>query len=109
MSQSLYEFLKKDVKKMIYGIGLNNAGNIYPLIMGEVERSVLDIVLRETKFNLVKTAKLLGISRATLYRRLKFFGITPETLASSTESSIEIQPTTKETLQMIHQSTNVVP
>lgn len=102
MSQSLYEFLKKDVKKMIYGIGPSNTGNIYPLIMEEVERSVLDIVLRETKFNLVKTAKLLGISRATLYRRLKAFGITPETL----ESTLELH---QDALQLSTQTTNTTP
>jgi DNA-binding protein Fis len=75
MSQSLYEFLKTDVKKMIVGIGLNNTGNIYPLIMEEVERSVLDLVLHDTRFNIVQAAKLLGISRATLYRKIKAFNI----------------------------------
>ncbi len=95
MSQSLYEFLKKDVKKMITGIGLNNTGNIYPLIMEEVEHNVLDLVLRETKFNLVQAAKLLGISRATLYRRIKVFGITPETLLSSEYASNEMISTNK--------------
>ncbi len=68
---------------MIGGIGLKNTGNIYPLIMEEVERSVLDIVLRETNFNLVQAAKLLGISRTMLYRRIKAFGITSETLLGS--------------------------
>lgn len=75
MSVSLYEFLKKDVKKMVAGIGLNNAGNIYPLLMEEVERNIIELVLRETNFNLVQATKLLGISRCTLYRRVKRLGI----------------------------------
>jgi len=86
MSLSLYEFLKKDVKKMVLGIGLNNTGNIYPLIMEEIERSIIELVLHETNFNLVQAAKLLGISRCTLYRRIKKLGI------STNKLLVQIQP-----------------
>ena len=94
---------------MIIGIGLNNAGNIYLLIMEEVERSVLEIVLQETRFNLVKTAKLLGISRATLYRRIKVFGITQEKLFDSKNSATDLLPASKDGVASHDQSSNTTP
>lgn len=71
MAGSLYDFLRKEIQQMMLGIGLHNQGNIYPLIVGEVERSIIKIVLEETNGNLLASAKMLGISRSTLYRKLK--------------------------------------
>lgn len=72
---SLYELLKRDVKKMVTGIGNNGKGNIYPLIMHEVEKYIIDLVLEETKNNYFRTARILGISRSTLYRKIEDFNI----------------------------------
>lgn len=71
MAGSLYDFLRKEIQQMMLGIGVHNQGNIYPLIVGEVERSIIKIVLEETHGNLLASAKMLGISRSTLYRKLK--------------------------------------
>lgn len=71
MAGSLYEFLRKEIQRMILGIGPQNKGNIYPLIIEETERSVIKIVLEETNGNLLASAKMLGISRSTLYRKIE--------------------------------------
>lgn len=70
MAGSLYDFLQKEIQQMMLGIGLHNQGNIYPLIVEEVERSIIKIVLEETNGNLFASAKMLGISRSTLYRKI---------------------------------------
>jgi DNA-binding protein Fis len=70
---TLYELLKRDVKRMILGIGYNNKGNIHPLIMDEIEKYIIKIVLEETKYNYLASSKILGIGRSTLYRKLKKF------------------------------------
>lgn len=75
MAGSLYEFLRVEVQRMMLGIGMNNKGNLYPLIVEEVERSVIKIVLEETHGNLLASSKMLGISRSTLYRKIKELGI----------------------------------
>ena len=75
MSSSLHELLKKNIKKMISGIGTNEQGNIYPLIMQEIEKSIIKLVLEETKYNYFKAAKILGISRSTLYRKIEALDI----------------------------------
>lgn len=71
MANSLYDFLRKEIQRMMLGIGLKNKGNIYPLIVEETERSIIKIVLEETNGNFLATAKMLGISRSTLYRKIQ--------------------------------------
>ncbi|MCK4517710.1 hypothetical protein KAT92_02970 [Candidatus Babeliales bacterium] len=75
MSVSLYDFLHKEIKKMVSSLGRHEKGNIYPLILDEIERSIISLVLEETKGNFQRTAQVLGISRSTLYRRVKALGI----------------------------------
>ena len=48
---SLHDILKRDVQKMISGMGRNEKGNIYPLIVQEVEKYIIQIALQETKNN----------------------------------------------------------
>jgi DNA-binding protein Fis len=75
---SLHELLKSDVKKMISGIGRNQKGNIHPLIIQELEKSLIEIVLEETGHNLLSASRILGIGRSTLYRKIKKFKIEVE-------------------------------
>lgn len=75
MSLSLYELLRRDVKKMVIGIGDNKKGNIYPLIIQEVEKCLIELVLEETKYNYFRAARILGISRSTLYKKIDFLRI----------------------------------
>ena len=75
MSLSLSDLLKRDVRKMIGCIGRNEKGNIYPLIMQEVERCIIMLVLEETKNNYFLASHILGISRSTLYRKIEALGV----------------------------------
>ena len=75
MSNSIYDFISKEVQKMVDSFCNDEKGNIYPLIVSEVERCVISSVLKETKGNYFRTAKSLGISRSTLYRKIKKLGI----------------------------------
>lgn len=72
---SLHDLLKHDVQKMIGGVGRNEKGNIYPLIIQEVEKSIIEITLQETKNNYFRAARMLGISRSRLYRKIQKLGI----------------------------------
>lgn len=68
---ALYELLRNEVRRMVDGIGRNGKGNIHPLIMKEVETYLIHIVLQETKNNHVVAARVLGIARSTLYRKIE--------------------------------------
>ena len=75
MAVSLYDLLQREVKKMILSLGRHEKGNIYPLIMNEVERSLISLVLEETRGNYLRASRVLGIGRSTFYRRIKALGV----------------------------------
>jgi len=70
-SLSLYDLLRREVKRMVSGFGRHEQGNIHPLIMHEVEKYIIEVVLEETNFNFVMASKILGIGRSTLYRKIE--------------------------------------
>ncbi len=75
MSLSLHDFLKKEVTKMICSMSRGEKGNIHPLIMNEIEKNIIKLVLEETRGNYLQAARVLGISRSTLYRRVLALGL----------------------------------
>jgi len=75
MSVSLYDLLRREVKKMVGTIGCYERGNIHPLVMNELERYVILLVLEETGYNFLRASRALGISRNRLYRRVRALGI----------------------------------
>ena len=75
MAVSLYDFLHKEVKKMVSSLARHEKGNIHPLIINEIERYLITLVLQETNYNYLRASRALGIGRSTLYRRARALGI----------------------------------
>lgn len=48
----------------------HTAGQLYDMVLGEVEHAMLETVLRHTRGNQTKAAGILGISRGTLRKKL---------------------------------------
>jgi DNA-binding protein Fis len=51
---------------------------LFKHVIEQVERELIEKALAHSKGNQVKTAKLLGISRAMLHERMEKFGLLPE-------------------------------
>ena len=49
--------------------------NLFELVIDQVERPLLEIVMRETGGNVSRAAQILGINRGTLRTRLNKYGI----------------------------------
>lgn len=49
--------------------------DLYQLVIGEVERPLLKSLLAHTDNNQSKAARMLGINRATLRKKLKLYGL----------------------------------
>jgi Fis family transcriptional regulator, factor for inversion stimulation protein len=52
-----------------------DAVDLYAMVIGEVERPLLEATLEHTGYNQSKAAKALGLSRSTLRKKLEYYGI----------------------------------
>lgn len=50
-------------------------GNLYEMVLCEVERPLLQAVMQHTRGNQCNAAKILGINRSTLRKKLQQYGI----------------------------------
>jgi two-component system, NtrC family, nitrogen regulation response regulator GlnG len=50
-------------------------GEIYHVILNEIERFLLQVILDETDGNQLRTADLLGINRNTLRKKIRTLGV----------------------------------
>ncbi len=50
-------------------------GNLYDLLLGEVERPLLVAVLAHTGGNQTRASEILGINRGTLRKKLQQYGL----------------------------------
>lgn len=66
----------KDALHHYFGqLGDTLVNNLYEMVLAEVEAPLLEIVMRHTKGNQSKAAILLGLSRGTLRKKLKIYGL----------------------------------
>lgn len=49
--------------------------DIYELFLAQLEKPLLEVVLRHTRGNQSKTAQILGLNRGTLRTKLKQYGL----------------------------------
>jgi len=53
----------------------HETANLYNLVIGEVEKPLLETVLAQCGYNQTKAAKTLGLSRSTLRKKLEQYGL----------------------------------
>ena len=51
----------------------HNPGDLYGLVLGEVEEPLFETVMEHTQGNQSRAAEILGINRATLRKKLKHY------------------------------------
>ena len=72
---ALSECVQRAMRGYLQRAGVDVAGGLYQLVLDEVEAPLLREVLRHTEGNLSRAAELLGISRATLRKKLAVHAI----------------------------------
>jgi len=51
------------------------SGDVYSMVLGQVERPLIRFVLEKTRGNQVRAADILGINRNTLRKKIQELGI----------------------------------
>ena len=73
-SKNLHACVKQSVERYFADLSGEPAGNLYDLVLAEIEKPLFEAVLKQTKGNQSKGAILLGLSRGTLRKKLKQHG-----------------------------------
>jgi len=72
----LEKWLNKTVKEYVGHMDGHKNGHLFDLIVGGVEKPLVEIVLDKTKGNQTQAANILGINRNTLRKKIKDYEIT---------------------------------
>lgn len=67
------DFLEGKLNGFLKQMKKLESSNLYDTVTVEVEKALFAIVLKETGGNQLKAAKLLGINRNTLAKKLKIY------------------------------------
>lgn len=71
---ALREAVSRAVRRYLADLGSHRCDDLYRLVVSEVEGPLLDEVLTHCRGNQTKAAQLLGITRATLRKKLAALG-----------------------------------
>ncbi len=55
--------------------GEEPCGNLYEMMIGEVEQALFSAIMDRTRGNQSKAAEILGINRSTLRKKLRLYGL----------------------------------
>lgn len=67
----LAAFVRTSMERYFSDLNGEKATDVYDMVITEVEKPLLEIVMRHTKSNQCKAAEILGINRNTLRKKLK--------------------------------------
>ncbi len=73
--KSLHDSVKHALNNLLAQLGNQPISELYDLVLAEVERPLFDFIMTHTKGNQSKAARILGISRGTLRKKLKVYDI----------------------------------
>jgi DNA-binding NtrC family response regulator len=72
---TIKDFLETKLTRYIKDLIRLEESGLHKTVMSEVEKSLIELVLKETGGNQVKAAKTMGITRTTLRSKIKSFGL----------------------------------
>jgi len=72
---TLRQAVKDTLRNYFTNIGSEQPVDFYSILLEEIERPLLETLINFTHYNQVKMANILGISRGTLRKKLKQYGM----------------------------------
>ncbi len=72
---SIEDFLATKLEMCLQSLNGDEGFSLYDTVLSEVERAIFSLVLKKTKGNKARAARLLGINRNTLTKKVKYYGL----------------------------------
>jgi Fis family transcriptional regulator len=72
---TLRQAVKDTLRNYFTNIGSEQPVDFYSILLEEIERPLLEVLINHTHYNQVRMATILGISRGTLRKKLKQYGM----------------------------------
>ncbi|MEE4253768.1 MAG: sigma-54 dependent transcriptional regulator [Desulfuromusa sp.] len=69
--ESLETLVAQKLENSLARMNLHEMNNLYDMVLHQIERPLINIVLKKTRGNQIKTAEILGINRNTLRKKIK--------------------------------------
>lgn len=70
------DFLKKSLKEHLGKMKAMDNGRLHETVIGQVEKSLLRMVMEETNGNQSDASRMLGINRNTLRKKMRDYKLT---------------------------------
>jgi Fis family transcriptional regulator len=74
-NQPLHDSVRQSLENFLSQLKGQTPSNLYELILAEVEAPLMAAVMEYTKNNQSRAAIVLGLSRGTLRKKLKMYGM----------------------------------
>jgi len=74
-NQPLHDSVRQSLENYLAQLKGQMPSNLYELILAEVEAPLMSCVMEYTKNNQSRAAIVLGLSRGTLRKKLKMYGL----------------------------------
>ncbi len=74
-SKSLHKHTEDALEVYFESLNGDSPGDLYDLVMGEVERPLFKAVLDYTQGNQSQAAGILGLNRGTLRKKLRYYSL----------------------------------
>ncbi|MGR3914899.1 MAG: DNA-binding transcriptional regulator Fis [Gammaproteobacteria bacterium] len=71
----LCECVEKSVNRYFRDLNGERACGLYQMVLGEIERPLLEVVMKHAERNQSKASRMLGINRNTLRKKLEQYGL----------------------------------
>lgn len=75
LKEPLHIHVERAVREYFVALGDDMPTDLYELILKQVELPLLTVVLEQTRGNQSKCAKILGLNRGTLRKKLKTYNL----------------------------------
>lgn len=74
-NEILSNCIQASVRKYFQDLDGHPPGNLYDLVLTEIEKPLLEVVMQQSDNNVTKAAEILGLNRGTLRKKLQKYSI----------------------------------